>query len=124
MSLVAQVILRKNGRLHINDGVYGSFMEAKLPGSSIRYPVRAFRRGASGEIAPLDGATSPFTLYGPSCDSYDVLPKAYDLPAGIKAGDWIEFGLIGAYSAAMRTQFNGFYAETVVEIEADAPPGV
>lgn len=123
MSLVAQVILHKNGRLHINDGVYGSFMEAKLPGSSIHYPTRCFRRALSGEIVPLNGGTSPFILYGPSCDSYDVLPKAYDLPADIKAGDWIEFGLIGAYSAAMRTQFNGFYPETVVEIEADAPPG-
>jgi ornithine decarboxylase len=123
MSLVTQVILRKNGRLHINDGVYGSFMEAKLPGSSIHYPVRSFRRAPSGEIVALDGETSAFTLYGPSCDSYDVLPKAYLLPRDIMAGDWIEFGLIGAYSAAMRTQFNGFYAETVVEIEADAPPG-
>jgi ornithine decarboxylase len=123
LSLVAQVILRKNGHLHINDGAYGSFMETKLPGSAIHYPVRAFRRGRGGEVAPLEGATQPFTLYGPTCDSYDVLTAPYALPEAIETGDWIEFGLIGAYSAAMRTQFNGFYPETVVEITDDTPPG-
>lgn len=123
MSLVAQVMLRKDDRLYINDGVYGSFMEAKLPGSTIHYPTRAFRRARAGGIARLEGEGRPFAVYGPSCDSYDMLPKPYVLPRDIATGDWIEFGLIGAYSAAMRTQFNGFYTDTIVEIDADEPPG-
>lgn len=122
LSLVCQVILRKGDRLHINDGVYGSFMEAKLPGSQIHYPVRAFRLTRAGKAVPLESEGRPFALYGPSCDSYDMLPKPYVLPADIASGDFIEFGLIGAYSAAMRTQFNGFYTDTLVEIEDGEPP--
>ena len=30
------------------------------------------------------------------------------LPADIRAGDYIEIGMLGAYGAAMRTAFNGF----------------
>jgi ornithine decarboxylase len=42
------------------------------------------------------------------------------LPADVSEGDYIEFGLTGAYGAALATKFNGFgdYLETVVH---DAP---
>ena len=32
----------------------------------------------------------------------------FQLPADIKAGDYIEIGMLGAYGAAMKTAFNGF----------------
>jgi len=32
----------------------------------------------------------------------------FTLPADIKAGDYIEIGMLGAYGTAMRTAFNGF----------------
>ena len=31
--------------------------------------------------------------------------------------DWIEIGQIGAYSNAVATHFNGFFADTFVEVE-------
>ena len=42
------------------------------------------------------------------------------LPADIGEGDYIEFGLTGAYGSALATKFNGFgeYVEAQV---ADAP---
>lgn len=123
LSLVCQVMQRKDNRLYINDGAYGSLMEARLPGSDIHYPTRTYRADAGGAVRTLDGSTADFTLYGPTCDSYDVLPRPYALPRDIATGDWIEFGLIGAYSLAMRTQFNGFYTDTIIEIErGDEPP--
>ena len=36
-------------------------------------------------------------------------------------GDWIEIDKVGAYSNASATRFNGFFAETFVEVH-DAPP--
>jgi len=45
-------------------------------------------------------------------------------PAGIRAGDWIEFGTMGAYSVSNRTHFNGFFPNTFVAITGagSAPP--
>ncbi len=122
MSLVTQVILRKGEKLYINDGGYGTLMEARLPGSSIHYPTRVYRRGRNGETRILEGTGQPFTLFGPSCDAYDMLPRPYVLPREIQPGDFIEFCTIGAYSAALRTHFNGFYPDTIVEIRDDDPP--
>ena len=39
------------------------------------------------------------------------------LPGDVQVGDYIEIGMLGAYGAAMRTGFNGFTSETVVEVE-------
>jgi ornithine decarboxylase len=37
-----------------------------------------------------------------------VLPQVFTLPADIDEDDWIEFGLMGAYTQASLTPFNGF----------------
>ena len=44
----------------------------------------------------------------------------FALPGDVKAGDWIEIGMLGAYGAAMKTAFNGF-GESVVHEAADEP---
>ena len=38
------------------------------------------------------------------------------LPPDIQEGDWIEVGMMGAYSSATRTGFNGFSAHSMVQI--------
>jgi ornithine decarboxylase len=38
------------------------------------------------------------------------------LPSNIEEGDYIEIGTLGGYGSAMRSQFNGFYAEKVARI--------
>jgi len=112
MSLVTQVILRKGDRLYINDGVYGSFDELTLPGWNADYPVRVFTLDAKGRALPLPGATLPFRVYGPTCDTLDVLPRPLMLPANIGPGDFIVFDAMGAYSFAVRTSFNGFFPDS------------
>jgi ornithine decarboxylase len=44
----------------------------------------------------------------------------FHLPADVKAGDYIEIGMLGAYGSAMRTDFNGFGSDIVCEV-ADEP---
>jgi ornithine decarboxylase len=111
LSAVVEVLLRKEGRLYLNDGMYGIFWELRFRGHE-RYPVRAFRDGAE-----CGGATQPFKLFGPTCDATDVLPGEVELPADVRPGDHLEFGSIGAYSLAGRTRFNGHFSDDVVVID-------
>ena len=116
LSAVVEVLLRKEDRLFLNDGMYGIFWELRFKGHD-RFPVRAFRNGEA-----LRGESQPFRLYGPTCDSTDALPGAVELPAVIGPGDHLEFGNIGAYSLTGRTDFNGFYSGDIVTITAGMPP--
>jgi len=113
-SLLVQVLLRKEDEIYINDGIYGSLSEMAV--ARMRLPVRLIR---------LDGEPSAqmkeYTVYGPTCDSVDVLPSRFLLPADVREDDWIEIGQIGAYSNANATRFNGFFADTFVEVENGFP---
>ena len=116
ISVVTQVISRKNDRLYLNDGTYGSFDELTLPGFDVDYPNRVFTRDAKGRVLPLPGNLKPFRVYGPTCDTLDVLPRPQMLPDGIGPGDFIVFEAMGAYTVAVRTTFNGFYNDNWVEV--------
>lgn len=116
LSAVVEVLLRKEDRLFLNDGMYGIFWELRFKGHD-RFPVRVFR---DGEVH--DGRTKDFRLFGPTCDSTDVLPGVVRLPVDIRPGDHLEFGSIGAYSLAGRTNFNGFRSEDIVTIRDGSPP--
>ena len=114
-SLLTQVQLRKGGQLYINDGIYGSLSEMVAAG--IRLPARLIRLDS---VAANEAHA--FTLNGPTCDSLDVLPGTFDLPADAREGDWIEIDQVGAYASANATRFNGFFPETYVEVH-DSPIG-
>jgi len=119
LSAVTEVLLRKDNKLYINDGLYGAFWELRYDAHD-RYHSRAYHDGRL-----LEGKTTPFQLLGPTCDSDDKLRGLIELPETIAVGDHIEFGSIGAYSLSGRCDFNGFYSDTVVNIENEAqrPPG-
>lgn len=116
LSAITEVLLRKDDRVYLNDGMFGIFWELRFRGHK-RYACRVFRNGAE-HAEP----TRAFRLFGPTCDGSDALPEPFDLPADIAPGDHIEFGCIGAYSLAGRTHFNGFHSDAVVEIRGDGPP--
>lgn len=107
-SVVARVERRRGDVLYINDGAYGSLFDAAHVGW--RFPVALLRAEASRARA------MPFALYGPTCDDMDYMAGPFDLPADIAAGDYVEFGMLGAYGAAMRTGFNGFGAGETVTV--------
>jgi len=117
-TLLVQVHLRKGSSLYINDGIYGSLSELNI--SKLTPPVRLIRKGG----APMSRDFAPFRIFGPTCDSLDVMPEPFVLPDDVTDGDWIEIGQVGAYSNALASNFNGFYTDTVVEIgDAVEPEG-
>ena len=120
MSAVVEVLLRKDSRLYINDGMFGIFWVLRIDGPD-RFPVRTYRNGK-----PHEGETMEFQINGPTCDATDTLPGLVPLPADIRPGDYLEFGNIGAYSIGGRTNYNGFYSDRIVSITSpkERPPAV
>ncbi len=108
-SVVVQVQARRGDALYINDGVYGSLADAG--GLGFRFPVRCLRADAAANARA-------FRLFGPTCDSADVMQGPFWLPEDIGEGDWIEIGQLGAYGACLRTGFNGFDRARIVEVSA------
>jgi Pyridoxal-dependent decarboxylase, C-terminal sheet domain len=47
------------------------------------------------------------TVFGPTCDSIDVIARSVLLPK-LKVGDWLYFNNMGAYTMAAASSFNGF----------------
>ncbi|MDE2319611.1 MAG: type III PLP-dependent enzyme [Rhodospirillales bacterium] len=112
-SVVVQVQMRRGNMLYINDGVYGALADAGA--LRFRFPTRLLRAGR-GQGAP----DAPFSFFGPSCDSLDVMQGPFLLPGDIAEGDWIEIGQLGAYGTCMRTAFNGFDRAALVEVSNPA----
>ncbi len=114
MSLVVRVDLRRENVLFINDGTYGVLFDAGTP--NFIFPTRMI--GASEEE---NLSLSPFSFYGPTCDSLDFMKGPFYLPSTIGEGDYIEIGQLGAYSHSLATSFNGFSHDTRC-FELNEPP--
>ena len=108
-SVLVRVEKRRGDELYINDGAYGALFDAAH--IAWRYPVALVRELAS------DVRSMPFSFYGPTCDDLDHMVGPFELPGDIRAGDYIEIGMLGAYGCAMRTRFNGFTVGESVIVE-------
>jgi ornithine decarboxylase len=84
---------------YLNEGVYGCLSNK----------VFDFYDFEQMQIIPKQANTNKHkfssTLYGPTCDSIDVLVKQYPLPE-MQIGDTIVFENMGAYTIATVTNFN------------------
>ena len=113
-SLLCRVIhvRSETSTLFINDGIYGGLQEQCI--ADLRLPLRLWRNETQ-----LDVADEPiaFEVFGPTCDPVDRLPRPLFLPATIQTGDYLEFGLMGAYGSATSTRFNGFGSGRYVNVE-------
>ena len=113
VSLLTRVIhVRDCGHsVFVNDGVYGGFQEQSIV--DLQVPAKVWRGGRM-----LRGDHAPYRIFGPTCDPVDRMQREVSLPAGLREGDYIEFGLLGAYGSATSTNFNGFrssdYQDVVV----------
>lgn len=85
---------------YVSDGIYGSFNNVFFDHALPRPNC------LPGSLVP---STDRFlsTLYGPTCDSIDVLMKDVVLPS-LAPGDWLYFKEMGAYTCAAASTFNGF----------------
>jgi ornithine decarboxylase len=82
---------------YINDGIYGSFncvyFEKTIP-----------------DIQPYnerDGKRYKTKIFGPTCDSIDIIVKETYLPE-LCIGEWCLIESFGAYTTALASNFNGF----------------
>jgi ornithine decarboxylase len=88
---------------YINDGVYHTY--SGIIFDHCVYPVKSFR----------SGPTQISAVFGPTCDALDVISVAENLPL-LKRGDLVYSDMIGAYSHASATYFNGFPPARVVHV--------
>jgi ornithine decarboxylase len=110
-SVLTQVLLVKRGAVYLNDGIYGALSE--LMHTRIQPPTRVLAPDGSER----GGVPQSYTVFGPTCDSYDTLPAAFTLPSGVREGDWLHLGTMGAYSQVLITDFNGLGAHETAVIE-------
>ncbi len=116
-SMIVRVERRRGTELYINDGAYGALFDAAHVGW--RFPVRVLRDEVANDLE-TEIEMEGFSFYGPTCDDMDHMEGPFELPVDVKAGDYIEIGMLGAYGAAMKTAFNGFGATEVFEV-SDEP---
>jgi len=107
-TLVSEIIgkARREGKIfyHINDGVYHTF-------SGVVYDhwipnFHSFKKGAAEICA----------VVGPTCDSFDKISLAEELPGDLKIADYLYTLNIGAYSTASSTKFNGFDGAKILHL--------
>jgi diaminopimelate decarboxylase len=89
--------LKKRIIYYLNDGIYGSFnciyFDHSVP-----------------TILPFnerDGGQYMSTIFGPTCDSIDLICENAMLP-DLAIGEWVYVEDFGAYTAASSSAFNGF----------------
>jgi ornithine decarboxylase len=81
---------------YLSDGLYGSFNNIVFDHAK---PLPLSMKSSENK--------SRSTLFGPTCDSIDVVCKDIDLPE-MEIGDWLYFVNMGAYTIASASSFNGF----------------
>jgi len=82
---------------YLSDGLYGSFNNIVFDHAK---PLPLSMKASE--------VKSRSTLFGPTCDSIDVVCKDIDLPE-MEIGDWLYFVNMGAYTIASASSFNGFH---------------
>jgi ornithine decarboxylase len=82
--------------LTIDESIYGIF--SGVPFDGFKPYFRSSREGTS----------VPYTIFGRTCDSGDIIVKDALLPSGTQEGDVLEVRDIGAYSYSSASEFNGF----------------
>lgn len=106
-TLVAKVIGKavRDGKTcyYINDGVYHTFSGQVF--DHCNYPVKAFK----------EGETQLCAVFGPTCDAFDTISLATELPE-LEIHDLVYAENIGAYSHASSTYFNGFPPAKIVHV--------
>jgi ornithine decarboxylase len=101
---------------YIPDGAFHSFMGLSLAHMNIPFPkvLRKNNMSQIYDVAYLEDVSHQrheeyfeSIVWGPTCDSYDVVFKSIKLPL-LEIGDWLIWCDWGAYTLSITTKFNGF----------------
>ncbi|KAG9316114.1 ornithine decarboxylase [Chiua virens] len=96
---------------YINDGVYGAFNCTMFDHQVVAPHVLSMN--GSFHVTGTE-AMSMSSVWGPTCDSLDLVCKSVMLPSGLQVGDWLGWHEMGAYTISAASQFNGFELSDVV----------
>lgn len=96
-SVIGKAVREDTPWLYIDVGVFNGLMES-LGGIKYSYLVESSRRSKSRR---------PWTIAGPSCDSFDVIDKGLTL-AEPDVGSLLLILSCGAYTTSYASEFNGF----------------
>ncbi len=88
---------------YIDDSVYHTF--SGIIFDHCVYPLKSFKEGPESICA----------VFGQTCDALDTISLAENLP-DLEMGDFLYAEMIGAYSSASATGFNGFPPAKVVHV--------
>jgi ornithine decarboxylase len=92
----------KSVMYYINDGVYGAF-------NCVLYDHQVVH--AKVLQAETVGEPLQTTVWGPSCDSMDLVKKNFAMTE-VDEGDWFYWQNMGAYTFCAQSTFNGFANST------------
>lgn len=100
--------------LYLDTGTFQSFIEL-FEFEKFLYPVYSLKH----VLSDLKSTTETFALTGPTCDSYDTMTRAIELPKDIEVGDRLVVTMTGAYTLAYGSNFNGFSLPSVIFMEPE-----
>lgn len=89
---------------YLDDGVYHTFSGQVFDHQ--HYPLHSFK----------DGEKKVCATFGPTCDAFDTISLADELPEDLQIDDLLYAENIGAYTIASTTYFNGFPPPKVVHL--------
>ena len=89
---------------YLDDGIYQTFSGQVFDHQ--RYPLHSFK----------NGDTKICATFGPTCDAFDTISLADELPDNLQIDDLLYAENIGAYTIVSATNFNGFYPPKVVHV--------
>jgi len=108
-----------NHEVFLNDGIYGGLAEFLVPDMAPIDRISVIRPSEGRTPKPATGLAAqmiPRTVFGPTCDSLDMLPGKLSLPRDLIEGDYLLFCGAGAYGGALATGFNGYGRHRVVTL--------
>lgn len=100
--------------IYLNDGIYGCFSTRLV--EKTEYKFEFFPKSKSKIFSKL----IPYTVFGPTCDSVDVISYKALLPINLEVGDYLMASNTGAYSIATACSFNGFNPPATFFVSKDS----
>ena len=93
--------------IYLNDGIYGCYSTRLV--EHCEYEFTCIPESEGKHLSKL----IPYTVFGPTCDSIDVISHGALLPGNIEVGDYVFSSGTGAYSISTACSFNGFAPPSV-----------
>jgi len=103
--LLVQVIAVTERGIFIDNGIYHELNV--LHRDHWSFPKLEYLYDKTDESIKKIDDYKPTDIFGPTCDSYDVIPAVLFPDHDIAAGDWIFLPNMGAYTSSAAVNFNG-----------------